>query len=102
MIRFTTPYLVYKIKPFWIFFDKLAQGTFALIGILIMLLANYWQISLAMLLNLSCFIILVLIISSRLYDIRRLEKKVYKGKTVLKMEEVGDWWKRYKSTVNEH
>ena len=73
--------------------DKLAQSTFAIISILIMVLAIYWQISLAMFLNLFCFIFLVLTISTRLYDNRRKEKKIYKQKTVLTMEEQGEWWK---------
>lgn len=55
-----------------------------------------------MLLNLTCFITLVLVISTRLYDNRKVEKKIYKGRDNLTMEEIGDWWKKYKHNVNEH
>lgn len=55
-----------------------------------------------MLLNLTCFIALVLIIATRLYESRKFEKRYYKGKLALTMEEIGDWWKKYKVKVNNN
>lgn len=80
LVRFTTPYLVYKMKPLWPVFDKLSQISFAVISIFIMVLSNLWQISLSMALNLGWFIGLFLIIASKLYDNRQREKKKYAGK----------------------
>lgn len=100
-VRFTTPYLVYKMKPFWPIFDKLSQISFAVISIFIMVLSNLWQISLAMAIMLGWFVCLFLIIASKLYDNRVREKKKYQGKTALTMEEVGIFWTSYKREVNE-
>lgn len=69
-VRFTTPYLVYKMKPLWVVFDKLSQISFAVISIFIMVLSNLWQISLSMAINLVWFIGLFMIIASKLYDNR--------------------------------
>lgn len=41
-VRFTTPYLVYKLKPIWMVIDKASQITFAIIAIFIMILSSYW------------------------------------------------------------
>lgn len=41
-IRFTTPYLVYKIRKIWVVLDKLSQILFVVISIMIMVLSNYW------------------------------------------------------------
>lgn len=79
-IRFTTPYLVYKLKPIWVFLDKISQILYAIISIIIMVLSNYWQISLAMAFYLTCFIGLCITIASKLYHNRQIEKKLYKGK----------------------
>lgn len=76
-VRFTTPYLVYKLKPVWMILDKAAQITFALISLFIMILSNYWQISLAMFLFYVCFISLCYGISSTLYENRGKEKRLY-------------------------
>ena len=47
-IRFTTPFLVYKIKKLWVVLDKISQSSFVIISVMIMVLSNYWQISLSM------------------------------------------------------
>lgn len=100
-IRFSTPYLVYKIKPFWNILDKLSQLTFVIISILIIILAEYWQISFAMLFNIACFVSLCLALSVKLYNMRKQERQLYKGKAFLTMEDVGHFWKKYKRLVNQ-
>jgi hypothetical protein len=47
---------------------------------MIMILSNYWQISLSMAIHLTCFILLCLIIASALYKNRKDEKKKLSGK----------------------
>lgn len=66
-----------------------------------MLLAEYWQISFAMLFNMACFVGLCLILSIKLYNIRKQERQLYKGKAFLTMQDVGHFWKKYKKTINE-
>ena len=44
------------------------------ISVAIMVLSNYWQISLSMAVHLTCFIGLCLIIASQLYANRTFEK----------------------------
>ena len=66
-VRFTTPYLVYKVKKIWVIMDKISQSMFVLTSVMIMILSNYWQISLSMAVHLTCFICLCLMIASRLY-----------------------------------
>ena len=66
-IRFTTPYLVYKVRKIWIILDKISQILFVVISVMIMVLSNYWQISLSMAIHLTCFIGLCIIIASKLY-----------------------------------
>lgn len=41
---------------------------------MIMVLSNYWQISLSMAIHLTCFILLCLIVASALYKNRKKEK----------------------------
>jgi|LauGreDrversion4_2_1035121.scaffolds.fasta_scaffold12084_10 hypothetical protein len=74
-IRFTTPYLVYKVRRIWFIVDKCSQLIFVFISLMIMILATQWQISLSMAIHLTCFIGLCLQIASRLYKNRRAEKK---------------------------
>jgi low affinity Fe/Cu permease len=59
--------------------DKLSQILFVVISVMIMVLSNYWQISVAMAIHLTCFICLCLVISSQLYKRRKLDKKTYKN-----------------------
>lgn len=66
-IRFTTPFLVYKLKKLWVVLDKISQTSFVIISVMIMVLSNYWQISLSMAIHLTCFISLCLLIASKLY-----------------------------------
>ena len=75
-IRFTTPYLVYKLRRLWFIVDKCSQLIFVFISLMIMILATTWQISLSMAIHLTCFIGLCLQIASRLYKNRKAEKKV--------------------------
>ena len=82
--------------------DKLSQILFVLISVMIMVLSNYWQISLSMLIHLTVFIGLCLVISNKLYQNRKREKIMYKGKGTLTVEEVGEHWTKYKRVVNEH
>jgi hypothetical protein len=39
-IRFTTPYLVYKVRRIWVILDKCSQILFVLISLMIMILAT--------------------------------------------------------------
>jgi hypothetical protein len=66
-IRFTSAYFVYKIRILWNVFDKTSSILFVGISIIIMLLSNYWWISLAMLFYLACFISLCMTIAKRFY-----------------------------------
>ena len=79
-IRFTTPFLVYKIKKLWVVLDKISQSSFVIISVMIMVLSNYWQISLSMAIHLTCFISLCLVIASKLYQNRKKDKKKLKTK----------------------
>jgi hypothetical protein len=79
-VKFTTPYLVYKLRPFWIVLDQFSQSLFVLISVMIMVLSNYWQISLSMAIHLTCFILLCLIVASALYKNRKKEKAKLTGK----------------------
>ena len=79
-VRFTTPFLVYKLKRLWMVLDKVSQILFVLISVLIMVLSNFWQISLSMAIHLACFIGLCLIIASRLYKNRKGEKNTLNNK----------------------
>ena len=108
-IRFTTPYLVYKVKKLWVILDKISQSSFVIISVMIMILSNYWQISLSMAIHLTCFIGLCLLIASKLYSNRKKEKKILdsqrddqgKKKSVIStVEECGKHWTEYKKTVN--
>jgi len=74
---------------------------------MIMVLSNYWQISLSMAIHLTCFILLCLIIASALYKNRKLEKKKLSGKEnkvrvvkMLSQDHMGRHWTEYKKTVN--
>lgn len=107
-IRFSTPYLVYKVKSVWVILDKLSQSLFVLISVMIMVLSNYWQISLSMAIHLTCFIGLCLVIASKLYHNRKAEKKKLNDKDetgkhyvrFMTIEECGNHWTQYKRTVN--
>ena len=118
-IRFTTPFLVYKIKKLWVVLDKISQSSFVIISVMIMVLSNYWQISLSMAIHLTCFISLCLVIASKLYQNRKKDKKKLKTKQkesnfdqtrsqnlklinfhVRTTEDCGDHWTAYKKEVN--
>jgi hypothetical protein len=79
-IRFTTPYLVFKLRRLWFIIDKCSQLIFVFISLMIMILATQWQISLSMATHLTCFIGLCLQIASSLYQNRKEEKKKLKNK----------------------
>lgn len=79
-VRFTTPYLVYKVRYLWVFLDKFSQSLFVVISVMIMVLSNYWQISLSMAIHLTCFIGLCLVIASKLYQYRKDQKKTLNTK----------------------
>jgi len=66
-VRYSTPFLVYKMKKVWVIFDQISQSLFVVISVMIMVLSNYWQISLSMAIHLTCFISLCLVIASKLY-----------------------------------
>ena len=77
---------------------------------MIMVLSNYWQISLSMATHLTCFIGLCLVTASKLYQNREKEKKILNNKNkdgtryakILTVEECGGHWTKYKRTVNEY
>lgn len=94
-IRFTTPYLVYKLRKLWVILDKFSQLVFVFISLMIMILATSWQISLSMAIHLTCFIGLCLQIASRLYKNREKEKKALSSNS-----ENGEKYKR-KLTIEE-
>ena len=100
-IRFSNQYLVYKIKPIWLLLDRLSQMTFVLISLVIIILALYWQISVAMWYNMGCFIGLCLALAINLYNVREKDRALYLGKTSLNMEEVVRFWKEYKKIINK-
>ena len=115
-VRFTTPYIIYKVKKMWVVLDIISQSSFVIISVMIMVLSNYWQISLSMAVHLTCFIGLCLIVASKLYKNRKQDKKKLKTnqKEVVKnsehvkyanfrfrtTEECGDHWTAYKRDVN--
>lgn len=76
---------------------------------MIMVLSNYWQISLSMAIHLTCFICLCLAIASALYKNRKKEKLKLSKKNennekveqLLDQEKMGRHWTEYKKTVNE-
>ena len=73
-VMFTKEYLVYKMKgSLWSMFDKVAQILFVIVNLSIMLLANYWQISFAMLVMLTCFVSLCIAVSNQLASFRDRE-----------------------------
>ena len=74
-IRFTRPYLVYKMRKIWFVIDKFSQLIFVFISLMIMILATHWQISLSMAINLTCFVGLCLRVASKLYTNRKKEKR---------------------------
>ena len=41
-IRFSTPYLVYKVRKIWLIVDKCSQLIFVIISLIIMILATHW------------------------------------------------------------
>jgi hypothetical protein len=79
-VRFTTPYLIFKLKKLWLILDIISQSSFVIISVMIMILSNYWQISLSMAVHLTCFIGLCLIIASKLYKNRKMDKNKIKPK----------------------
>ncbi|TNV88031.1 hypothetical protein FGO68_gene5171 [Halteria grandinella] len=108
-VRFTTPYLVYKFKKLWVIIDKVAQSSFVLTSVMIMVLSNYWQISLSMAIHLTCFIGLCLLIASSLYANRKKDKKELdnkkdeegkKRKSLMTVYQCGEHWTEYKKKVN--
>jgi len=88
--------------------DQLAQSLFVLTSVMIMVLSNYWQISLSMAIHLTCFISLCQLIASALYSNRKTEKKSLSNKNEnnervtkqLTEIEVGYHWTNYKKVVN--
>jgi hypothetical protein len=83
-IRFTRPYLVYKVRKVWVIIDKCSQLVFVIISLMIMILATHWQISLSMAIHLTCFVGLCLRVATKLYQNRKkmkksLSKKAKKG-----------------------
>ncbi len=80
-IRFSTPYLVYKLRKIWVFLDKCSQLIFVIISLIIMMLATHWQISLSMAIHLTCFLGLCLEIAQKLHENREKEKKGLKART---------------------
>jgi hypothetical protein len=82
-IRFTRPYLVYKVRKVWVIIDKCSQLVFVIISLMIMILATHWQISLAMAIHLTCFVGLCLRVATKLYQ----NRKKMKSKNMEKDEE---------------
>ena len=112
-VRFSSAYFVFKIRRLWFFFDKISSILFVIISLIIMFLSNYWQISLAMLFYLGCFISLCMMIAKKFYEVRKNERKTYKVtqdneekqkdsfRKYLTVEEINMYWKRYKKEINE-
>ncbi len=111
-IRFSTPYLVYKMRRIWLFVDKCSQLIFLIISLIIMILATHWQISLSMAIHLTCFLGLCLQIAQKLYQNREREKEALKSRNVdvdhnkyrrnLTIEECQLKWDEYKIKVNKY
>lgn len=109
-IRFTTPYLVYKLRRLWFVIDKCSQLIFVFISLMIMILATQWQISLSMAVHLTCFIGLCLQIANILYKHRKIDKSKLKNnrqgdgkdkyKKSLTIDECEQLWEDYKRSVN--
>jgi len=74
------------LRAFWNIFDKLSSILFVIISFNIMFLSNYWQISVAMLFYLACFISLCMAIGKRFYQIRKAERAKYKCEQFAEMK----------------